>query len=158
MVAPIPNKNAGPALTQKDSIRSLSALDRLPLWKACAMLCAPTGYPPITPVKNIISAPSGIRNNLARKLNAEKDMLPIDWTNKIENKKKGNNEGITVRMHSVIPSVAPCRAVLVSKINTIMQREDKVAVMSGSRFLTVITSKDSMHPYERTSPSGIYFS
>ena len=68
---------------------------------------------------------------------------------------KGKMEGITVRRHSVMPSVAPMTIVLVSRININMATEEKRTV--SLRFKQT-TSKDSMPVQKKTSLQGIYIS
>jgi hypothetical protein len=68
---------------------------------------------------------------------------------------KGKREGMTVRRHNVMASVAPMTIVLVSRININMATEEKRTV--SLRFKQT-TSKDSMPVQKKTSLQGIYIS
>jgi hypothetical protein len=116
----IPNRKAGPALLQKDSILVASDLFSVLFMYALYMAAAPTGYPPIKPSRSNASVPSGILQIRPIGLNA-RIFVPKSTSFKIaERKRKGNKEGITARKQISITCSVAMNAVLVSKINRII--------------------------------------
>lgn len=149
--ATIPNRNAGPQLLQNASILWASSLCRLPFSAAWLMHWAPTGYPPNRPASRMDSAPSGMWHRRHTGLRTQ-ILLPIkDAVSRIDRKKKGSREGITVRTHKSIPLRAPATAVLVSSISSPIPT---AAAMPQIDFLLPsmsTTSEDPMH--QRSDPS-----
>jgi hypothetical protein len=154
-VRPIPKIKDGPALLQKRNILCPSAGERRSRSTACATACAPAGYPPIIPMAKMDSQFLGIRRILHQKLengnlNPMMDEVRID-----DSIIKGKREGMTVRRHNVMASVAPMTIVLVSISKINMATEEKRTV--SLRFKQT-TSKDSMPVQKKTSLQGIYIS
>ena len=103
MAAAMPNRNAGPALLQKESSRSASGFVSCPLRNAAATFCAPTGYPPRNAGISRDSAPSGIPNSRPKGRRTAKELPSRELVSRMDSTKKGNSEGITVRRHSSMP-------------------------------------------------------
>ena len=103
MAAAMPNRNAGPALLQKESSRSASGFVSCPLRNAAATFCAPTGYPPRNAGISRDSAPSGIPNSRPKGRRTVKELPSRELVSRMDSTKKGNSEGITVRRHSSMP-------------------------------------------------------
>lgn len=59
--------------------------------------------------------------------------------------RKGNKDGITTVIQSMIPSFAPCREVLLSKIRTIMDIVSRANVQIRFVCPTFFTSLETMH-------------
>ena len=66
-----------------------------------------------------------------------------------DNTKNGNNEGITLLIHSSIPSAAPARPVLLSKISISIPRQESIAVQN--LLFIHITQIETMRVSAKTS-------
>lgn len=118
-----PKRKDGPGLLQKRSSRWAFFLEMLLLDSICPIAWAPAGYPPRKAGINKDSQPSGILINLPtgrRRGNDTPLKAPVISP---DNTKKGNREGIRLRMQSSIPSRAPARAVLPSRIKIPMHTD-----------------------------------
>lgn len=141
--ATMPKRNAGPALLQKQSIRWACIFDSCPVLYAAATHWAPTGYPPRKPVTKSVSLPSGIRQILPRGRSMLQWIPDRDPVMRMDRIKKGKSEGITVCMHSVIPSCAPCRAVFPSRIKSSIPIAAQIPEIKFLLFKS-LTSEESM--------------
>lgn len=133
-----PNRNAGPALLQKASILSAWDLVREPLLYAELTAWAPTGYPPKTPISSSDSAPAGMPYNRPRGFRKKRDCPERELVSIEEIIKKGNREGMTVRIQRSIPVLAPSTAVWLSRIRISIAPDARRAFHSclGFTFLT----------------------
>lgn len=140
----IPKIKAGPALLQKPSILRASSLVRAWFLYACAILCAPTGYPPRNPRRSNDSLPLGILQSFPN--GRRRGMLAPKLTELMiaENIKKGNKEGIIVYKHKVMPSFAPFKDVCASIIKINIMTEERIPI--SNRFLLFMdnTSQECM--------------
>lgn len=116
----MPKMKAGPALLQNTIIRPASASVRI--FMACTALtdCAPTGYPPSSPVSKIDSLPSGIPVNLLRGRSNGRFRPVRPEVSIMDSTKNGSSEGITDCRQISIPILAPEMAVGLSKISITM--------------------------------------
>lgn len=147
IAAEMPNRNAGPQLLQKQSSRRASRFDKTPLRCASAIHCAPVGYPPNRPVMKIYSAPFGSRQSRPKGRNSRSLHPATDADSRLDRKKNGNRDGINVPIHRMIPSNAPCRAVLLSRIKASSPvQATRADAISACLFMSTTSEEPMQNP------------